>query len=61
MTEIAASPRLDQRSSKPTQATTDRAAVGTEGKITSPLTRVPSLWERVAAAVAASHRASVPF
>ena len=61
MTEIAASLRLDQRSSNPTHATTDRAAVGTEGEITSASTRVPSLWQRVAAAVAASHRASVPF
>jgi hypothetical protein len=59
LTEIAASLRLHQLSSNPTHVPPDQAAVGNEGETTS--ARVPSLWQRVAAAVSASHRASVPF
>ena len=61
MTEIAASLRLHRLSSNPTHATTDQAAAGTEGETTSAPAHVPSLWQRLAAAVSASHRASVPF
>jgi hypothetical protein len=58
LTEIAASLRLHQLSSNPT---TDEAAASTEGETTSAPAHVPSLWQRLAAAVSASHRASVPF
>ena len=61
MTEIAASLRLHHLSSNPTHFPPDEAAVGDEGETTSAPARVPSLWQRVAAAVSASHRASVPF
>jgi hypothetical protein len=61
LTEIAAPLRLHHLSSNPTHVPPYQAAVGNEGETTSAPARVPSLWQRVAAAVSASHRASVPF